>query len=179
MKEQFLFFLQDVNRILGRKKSRIITVWVTRQFWGVFLYRTERSLFLLLGPYYQFLRLFLSPLFALIQVYSNIDINYKAKIKGGISVLHPACGIVISGLSDIGENLTLTGGNIIGGKAGCKPGEIIIGNNCYLGANAVIIGPIKLGNNIIIGASACAVKNCEVENAVLMGVPATISNTKG
>lgn len=101
-----------------------------------------------------------------------MDINYKADIKGGLKVLHLSVGIVISGLSIIGENLTLTGGNIIGGRAGTKARGIIIGDNCHLGANAVILGPIILGNNINIGASACVIHFCEIDNTILVGVPA-------
>jgi serine acetyltransferase len=75
-------------------------------------------------------------------------------------------------LAVIGKNLTLTGGNIIGAKPGCKYGDIHIGDNCTLGANAVILGPIKLANGIKLGACACAVIDCLVENAALVGVPA-------
>ena len=89
-------------------------------------------------------------------------------------VLHPSVGAVVSGLSVVGRNLTLTGGNVIGAKPHTKRGEIIIGDNCSMGANAVVIGPVKLGNNINIGASACVVKDCLSDGVSLMGVPAKV-----
>ena len=87
-------------------------------------------------------------------------------------ILHPSVGCVISGQSIIGENLTLTGGNIIGLKKIKGKEEFRIGNNCSLGANATIIGPLILGNNIKIGASACVVRSCVNDNSTLVGVPA-------
>jgi serine acetyltransferase len=82
------------------------------------------------------------------QAYSNLEIHYKADFKGGFMVLHASAGSVVSGLAIIGENLTHTRGNIIGGRTGCRLGELLKGDNCSLGANAVILGPIRLGNNI-------------------------------
>ncbi len=160
--------------MLGKRKSRILYVWLSRAFWGLLLYRTERGLHLFIGKPYAVIRIFLLPLINLIQAYSNLDINYKADIRGGLLVLHPTAGIVISGFSVIGENLLLTGGNVIGSRAGCRYGDIRIGNNCSLGANAVVLGPIKLSNNISVGASACVLKSCETDGATLVGVPAKI-----
>jgi serine acetyltransferase len=101
-----------------------------------------------------------------------LEIHYKADIKGGLLVLHASVGCVVSGLAIIGENLTLTGGNIIGGRAGCRRGDLVIGDNCSLGANAVILGPLKLGNHIEIAASALVVNNCLDDNCMMLGVPA-------
>jgi serine acetyltransferase len=166
------YFAKDVKRMLGKHKIRILYVWLSRVFWGIFLYRLERGLYLLIGKPYEVIRLVFIPVFMLIQAYSNIDLNYKSDIKGGLLVLHAAAGVVISGLSVIGENMTMTGGNIIGARPGCKYGEIKIGNNCSLGANAVILGPIELRNGISIGALACVIKDCLEDNVTLIGVPA-------
>jgi serine O-acetyltransferase len=175
---QLKYFSKDVNRLLGKYKIRILHIWLSRIFWGLLLYRLERSLFLLIGKPYSILRVFFIPIFNLIAAYSNMEINYKADIKGGLLVLHPSNGVVISGLSIIGENLTLTGGNIIGGRAGTKFGEIVIGNRCHLGANAVILGPLKLGNNINIGALACVIDSYELDHITLVGVPAKSKQNK-
>lgn len=173
---QLKYFSQDVNKILGKYKIRIIHIWLSRVFWGILLYRIERSLFLIFQKSYSFLRIPFIPIINLIQSYSNLDIHYKANIKGGILVLHPSVGVVISAKSIIGNNLTLTGGNVIGTKDVVKDMKFEIGNNCYLGANATIIGPLKLGNNIKIGANACVVKSYEIDNISLVGVPAKQTN---
>lgn len=176
MRQQIRYFRQDLKRMLGKYKIRILHIWVSRVFWGIFLYRLERSLFLLLGKPYQYLRVIFLPFFNIIQAYSNIELHYKSDIKGGLLILHPSVGVVISGLSVIGQNITLTGGNIIGSKPGCKYGDIKIGDHCTLGANAVILGPIMIGNGVNIGASACVIKDCLFDNATLVGVPAKVLN---
>ena len=169
---QLNYFTYDVKRMLGKHKIRILYVWLSRSFWGILLYRIERSLFLIFGKWYSYFRVPFVPLINLIQAYSNIDIHYKAVIKGGISILHPSVGIVISGQSSIGKNITLTGGNVIGVHKKCEPGTFVIGNNCSLGANATIIGPVILADYTTIGASACVVNDCVTTHCVLVGVPA-------
>lgn len=169
---QLILFTKDVRNLLGRHKIRIIHIWMSRAFCGIFIYRWERSFYVLMPNLYKYLRIPFIPFLNLIQAYSNIDIHYEAQIDGGITIFHPSVGIVISGKSIIGKNLSLTGGNIIGIKRKCKKGDFIIGDNCSLGANATIIGPLKLGNNIAIGASACVIKDCVTDNVTLIGVPA-------
>ena len=46
MKQQFLYFLKDLRRMLGKQKSRILFIWLSRSFAGVILYRIERGFFL-------------------------------------------------------------------------------------------------------------------------------------
>lgn len=174
---QAKYFIKDLYRLLGKFKIRIFHIWLSRVFWGLFLYRFERGLYITIGKPYEYIRVIFIPFFNLIQAYSNLDIPYKADIKGGLLVLHPSVGVVVSGIAIIGENLTLTGGNVIGGRDGCKRGELVIGNNCSLGANAVILGPIVLGNNINVAASACVIKDCLVDNSTLIGVPACKKQT--
>lgn len=169
---QIKFFYQDISRVLGKRKIRILHIWLSRGFWGIFLYRFERSLYLLFPKIYGIIRVPLIPIFNIIQMYSNLDIHYKAEIKGGLIVLHPSVGVVVSSQAVIGKNLTLTGGNVIGSKRQTTKGEFLIGDNCNFGANATLIGPIIIGNNISIGASACVVKDCLSDNVTLIGVPA-------
>ena len=80
MIKQFKYFVQDVRRLLGKHKIRIVHIWLSRVFWGIFLYRFERSLFLSFGKFYGYARIVLIPLYNLLQAYSNMDIHYKADI---------------------------------------------------------------------------------------------------
>ncbi|TNE78952.1 MAG: serine acetyltransferase [Bacteroidetes bacterium] len=169
---QFNYLTKDIRRMCGKDKRRIIHIWMSRTFVGIVLYRVERSLYLLFGKSYGVLRIPFTPLLYLIQSYSNIDIHYKANIGGGIIVLHPSVGVVISGQSVIGANFTLVGGNVVGMNSKGGTALLKIGNNCTMGANSTIIGPLVLGDNIQIGASACVVKSYEQDNAVLVGIPA-------
>jgi len=166
---QFNYLKKDVTRLLGKNKWRILVVFFSRVFVGIFWYRIDRGLYLLIGNKYKFIRIILSPFFYMVQAYSNLDLHYESDIGPGIKILHSSVGVVISGMAKIGKNVTLTGGNVIGMN---DPGEFIIGDNCFLGANACIIGPLKLGSNINIGACACVVKSFLEDGLVLVGVPA-------
>jgi len=166
---QFKYFIKDLIAVSGKYKIRILHLIISPTIIGIAKYRLERSLFLIFGKSYGIIRIPLTPLFYVIHSYTNLDIHYEANIQGGLNILHNSVGIVISGQSIIGKNLTLTGGNVIGAKG---KGDIVIGDNCYLGANATIIGPLELANNISIGASACVVKTELQNNVILIGVPA-------
>jgi len=172
MRQQFLYFLADLRQLVGRHKYRYFYVWLSRQFWALFSYRLERGLFLLLGKSYELVRLPLLPLLNLWQAYSNVEISYRANIGPGIKILHCSGGVVISRFSVIGSGLTLTGGNVIGAKRGCKYGQIVLGNKCVLGANATVIGPVIIADFCQIGASACVIHDALRPSSTLVGVPA-------
>lgn len=174
MKKQLANFAADLRRMLGKRKARILNIWSSRVFWGILPYRIERGLYEMIGERYELVRAPFVPLLNLAQAYSNIDLHYKSDIGGGLLVLHPAGGVVISGFAVIGEGLTLTGGNIIGARAGTKFGEIVLGDHCELGANAVVIGPVTIGDRVRVGASACVVRDCEESDTMLVGVPAEV-----
>ncbi|WP_435139249.1 DapH/DapD/GlmU-related protein [Formosa sp. A9] len=169
---QLVYLFEDIKRMVGREKLRWGIIWISRSFIGILFYRLERAFFLIFGNYYKYIRILFLPIIVLANAYSNIDINYKANIKGGLLILHPALGCVISGYSNIGKNLTLTGGNVIGVEKYSSNMEFFLGENCNMGANSTIIGPITLGDNVKVGASACVVKSYSLGNTVLAGVPA-------
>jgi len=172
--KQIRYFYADVLRMLGKNKWRILILFLSRIFAGVFWYRVDRSLFLMIGKNYRFFRALLSPVFYLVQAYSNIDIHYESDIGPGLLILHSSGGIVISGNARIGKNLTLSGGNIIGLNKNSTSTEFRIGDGCYLGANACVIGPLVLGNKANVGACACVVKSFLDDNLILAGVPAKV-----
>jgi serine acetyltransferase len=172
--KQVRYFYADVLRMLGKNKWRILILFLSRIFAGVFWYRVDRSLFLMMGKNYRFFRILLSPVFYLVQAYSNIDIHYESDIGPGLLILHSSGGIVISGNARIGKNLTLSGGNIIGLNKNSTSTEFRIGDGCYLGANACVIGPLVLGNKANVGACACVVKSFFDDNLTLVGVPAKV-----
>jgi serine O-acetyltransferase len=163
--------MADYKRMSGKRKSRYLYLWLSRQVAGVAIYRFERGMLQTLGNAWQIIRIPFLPLLNIVYFYSNCEINYHADIGPGLCVLHTPLGVVVSGNSIIGRNFTLTGGNLVGIKSDTLSKKIIIGNNVNMGANAVIIGPVIVGNNVTVGASACVVKNAE-DGAVLAGVPA-------
>ena len=82
---------------------------------------------------------------------------------------HGICGIFISGSAKIGEEciifqqVTIGSVNLPGSSNNGAP---VIGDNVYIGAGAKIIGNVRVGNNCRIGANAVVFKdipdNCTV-----------------
>jgi len=171
--KQIGFFVKDYRRQTGSKKLRMFYLWMSRTSVGILLYRLERMMFLLFGNTWKIMRIFFLPILFPLYAYSNLEISYQADIGPGISVLHSSMGVVISSFATIGKNLTLTGGNVIGGRQKVRNGgaKFMIGDNVNLGANAVILGPVVLGDNITIGASAMVHKSFK-SDCTLVGVPA-------
>jgi len=46
-----------------------------------------------------------------------------------------------------------------------------MGDNVYIGANAVLAGKIKVGDNVVVGANSFLTHNVE-DNTTVLGVPA-------
>ena len=169
--QQFSFFIKDYQTLSGSKKIRMFYLWLARASIGILFYRIDRSMYLLFGSIWKVIRIPFFPIFILIDIYSNIEISYKADIGHSFSILHPAMGIVISGYAKIGKGFTLVGGNVIGGKLNIKEEPFIIGDDVSLGANAVILGPCIVSDNTSIGACALVLKDTE-KNSKMVGVPA-------
>lgn len=132
MIEQLKFFISDYRRAAGRNKMRMLFIWMSWGIIGIFLYRLERGLFLLMGSGYKYFRLLFLPLLNIIQSLSRLDIPYTTDIGPGMVVLHPVMGITINGSSKIGCNLILTGGNILGIKHLPPPSRAVIGNKSLM-----------------------------------------------
>ena len=67
-------------------------------------------------------------------------------------------------------------GVTVGGARG--KGAPIIGDNVVLSAGCKIIGNVKIGNNVFVGANAVVVKDVP-DGATVAGIPAKIINMKG
>jgi serine acetyltransferase len=170
--EQLSFLVYELNLIVNKRWWRWLTCWFGGSTGVLVSYRLDRFFYLLLGNSWVVIRPVFIPLFLILRLIgSNHEIHYRAEIGKGLKILHPTLGIVISGRSKVGEHLTLTGGNCIGGRPGTEKGNLLVGNNVSLGANAIILGPICIGDNVTIGAGAVVVKDVE-NNLTVIGVPA-------
>ena len=108
----------------------------------------------------------------------GIQISRHAKIGKGFYIGHYGT-IVVSSEAVIGENVNISHGVTIGASnRGANKGVPTIGNYVYIGPGAKIIGNIKVGNNAAIGANAVVTKDVP-ENACVGGVPAKIISMEG
>lgn len=73
------------------------------------------------------------------------------KMKGMPEFPHGLHGIFLSRYAQIGENCRIYQNVTIGEVDKQAP---VIGDNCLIGAGAVLVGAIKIGNDVKIGAGA-------------------------
>ncbi|OGI08702.1 MAG: hypothetical protein A2Y40_05365 [Candidatus Margulisbacteria bacterium GWF2_35_9] len=154
---------QDLNAYGTGLKLIAVALW-NRGFQAMLIYRISHF----------FSNIKLTPVSAvltrLIQILYGIDIHWNAEIDGGCRILH-GVGLVVSKKTKIGKNCTLYHGVTIGVKEEWQFGEPIIGNNVKIYTGAKIIGEVVIGDNVMIGANAVVTENCEA-NSIYAGVPA-------
>ena len=84
----------------------------------------------------------------------------------------------------IGDNVTLSAGVVIlGHDASTKRAlgytilaPVHIGDNVFIGRNAIILPGVTIGNNVIIGAGSIVTKSIP-DNSVACGIPAKVIET--
>lgn len=91
----------------------------------------------------------------------------------GLYLSHGLCTIIRA--KSIGKNCIISSQVIIGQNGWNYP---TIGNNVRITSGAKVIGNVTIGDNSIIGANAVVVKNVP-ENCVVVGIPAHIIKRNG
>jgi serine O-acetyltransferase len=66
----------------------------------------------------------------------------------------------------------------IGTEAGKSASSPTIGDNCYIGPGAKIFGEIIIGANTVIGANAVVNKSFPEGNQTIAGIPARVISQK-
>ena len=118
------------------------------------------------------LTIFYKILYRLVQILVGIELPCETKVGTGLRIWHFG-GIIVSCHTELGNNVTLRSGvviglNHVGEKAGPK-----LGNDVDIGSGAKILGPIQIGDNVKIGANAVVITDIP-SNSTAVGVPARI-----
>ena len=111
---------------------------------------------------------------------ASIKLGYSISpntIGPGLSIAHRGT-IVINGGAKIGANCRIHVDVIIGTEAGKSAAAPTIGDNCYIGPGAKLFGDIEIGPNTVIGANAVVNKSFPEGNQTLGGVPAKVISSK-
>jgi serine acetyltransferase len=163
----------ELGLMINRRWWRMYSCLFSSSFCTIASYRLDRFCYLALGPVWQVIRQALSPVGFLLRPWLGCcEIHYKADIGKGFRILHPNLGVVISSYAEIGDHLTLTGGNCIGRRrGGPEVKSISLGSQVLLGANAVVLGPIHIGSRVTLAAGSVAVQDI-ADDVVVGGVPA-------
>jgi len=97
-------------------------------------------------------------------------IGRETVLKGPIKFPHGFNGVHILRWATIGKNCTIFQNVTIGSRSMDAP---VIGDNCLIGAGAIILGDVKVGDNVKIGAGAIVVEDIP-NGATVVGSKARI-----
>lgn len=110
--------------------------------------------------------------------FTGIEIHPGAQIGQGLFIDH-GMGVVIGETTIIGQEVTLFQGVTLGGT-GKETGKRhpTLGNNVVVGTGAKVLGNITVGDNSYIGANAVVIKDVPA-NSTVVGVPGRITKQDG
>lgn len=110
--------------------------------------------------------------------FTGIEIHPGARIGKGFFIDH-GMSVVIGETTIIGGNVTLYQGVTLGGT-GKERGKRhpTIGNNVVVSTGAKVLGNISIGNNVNIGANAVVIRSVP-DDCTVVGVPGRIAKKKG
>lgn len=107
------------------------------------------------------------------QIKYGFQIYPETEIGEGLYLGHWGA-VVINPKAKIGKNCNIAQGVVIGqANRGKNAGFPRIGNEVWIGANAVIVGGITIGNNVLIAPNAYVTTDVP-SNSVVIGNPAEI-----
>ncbi|MBU1727156.1 MAG: serine O-acetyltransferase [Candidatus Omnitrophica bacterium] len=109
---------------------------------------------------------------------TGIEIHPGAKIGKRFFIDH-GMGVVVGETSIIGDDVLLYQGVTLGGT-GVEQGKRhpTIGNNVVIGTGAKVLGNITIGDNSYVGANAVVIKDVP-PNSTVVGVPGRITKQEG
>lgn len=162
----FSFFKQQ--RALIQKQDPAL-----HSVWEIMLYPSFRALFWYRITHFLFLhkKYFLARFFSeRAKRKTGIEIHPGAQIGKNLFIDH-GMGVVIGETTIIGNNVLLYHGVTLGGT-GKEKGKRhpTIGDNVVIGTGAKVLGNIHIGNNAKIGANAVVLKDVE-KDATIVGIP--------
>ncbi|MFO8017837.1 MAG: serine O-acetyltransferase [Promethearchaeia archaeon] len=169
------FFVSDVNAAFNKDPAAHSLMEVLTSYPGikaVLLYRIAHFFWDLDMP---FVPRYLSEVG---RESTGIEIHPGARIGSDFFIDHGG-GVVIGETAEIGDNVTIYQGVVLGGTT-LDPVKRhpTLGNNVVVGTGAKLLGPITIGDNVRIGANSVVVKDIP-SNSVVVGVPGRVISREG
>lgn len=105
--------------------------------------------------------------------FTGVEIHPGATIGRRFFIDH-GMGVVIGETSEIGDDVLLYQGVVLGGTSQeKKKRHPTVGNHAVIGAGAIVLGAINIGENAMVGAGSVVVKDVPAK-ATAVGVPARV-----
>jgi len=171
----WIFFYADIKAAQKRDpaaKSFLEIILLYPGLHALIFYRIAHAL-------YKIKLFFLARLLSQVaRFFTGIEIHPGAKIGKRFFIDH-GLGVVIGETSIVGDDVLLYQGSTLGGT-GIVTGKRhpTIGNNVVIGAGAKVLGNIVIGDNSYIGANAVVIKDVG-PNSTVVGVPGRITKQDG
>ncbi|WP_263360076.1 serine O-acetyltransferase [Acidicapsa ligni] len=151
--------------------------WNRQGLWIMVVYRfgnwryriSQRWLRLPFSIVYKFLKLAMD-------IMTGIDMPCEVRLGRRFRIDHFG-GIVISGDAVFGDDCVIRNGVTVGLRHTGQRGAPIIGDRVDIGAGAKVLGNIRIGNDVAIGANAVVITDVPA-NCIAVGVPAKIRPRK-
>jgi serine O-acetyltransferase len=147
--------------------------WGAQGFWVMVVYRFGRWRY---GVRPTLVRKFFSliyhVLYKVVQIVTGIELPCEVVVGRNFIIDHFG-GIIVSGYVKFGDNCRIRDGVVVGLRRVEEKCAPIIGNNVDIGSGAKLLGQIRIGDNVLIGANAVVL--CDVpDNSIAVGVPAVV-----
>jgi serine O-acetyltransferase len=147
--------------------------WTRHGFWVLVVYRFGRWRYTIR---WRLVRLPMSLLYKVAKFVSEmllgVELPCEAIIGRRFSIEHVG-GIVVSGDARFGDDCVIRNGVTVGLRTRGNAGSPSIGNRVDIGAGAKILGAIHIGDDCAIGANAVVL--CDVPaRSIAVGVPARV-----
>ena len=106
------------------------------------------------------------------QIATGVELPCETRVGRRLLIEHFG-SIIVSGDSVIGDDVVLRQGVTLGLRHAGTRGAPIIGDRVDIGAGAKLLGNIRIGNDAVVGANAVVI--CDVPPGMLaVGIPAVI-----
>jgi serine O-acetyltransferase len=115
--------------------------------------------------------------FAFVLMATGAELPCEAQLGRRVRIDHPQ-GLVVSGDVRMGDDVVLRNGVTIGLRRTGHRGSPVLGNRVDVGAGAKILGEITIGDDCSIGANAVVLTDVP-PRSIAVGVPAVIRPHKG
>jgi serine O-acetyltransferase len=174
-KEDYLFYLSEDKKSLG-KKSKGIVAELKQFFFPDFIWQFQRLMReyeyfnnCKTGVFSKIYRLYLKSKFRKLSLKLGFSIPLNT-FGPGLAIVHYGT-IVVNGNAKIGANCRIHASTNIGASNGSNKAPQI-GENVYIAPGVIIFGDIKIASNTLISANSTVNKTFEIENTMIAGSPA-------